>query len=322
MKNPTSPSSDSTKKPEVSSDYSHKKSDSLDFSPFSIPDDSWQSKFQHIFKGIESFTQHISGSRSLQLALVCLLVGISSSAYGIHSLVTDSHLVCQAEDTLAQANQSQGESIDFFDVEASTQSNFLDGIELDSEENSSSDQDSSGSVESGQITVDVSGAIKQPGLYTVPDTNRLGDVIAAAGGLTTQANAQEVAQVLNLASKLADGQKVYIPFSGEDLQSVLQRQAASTSVEAASSKVGTAQSDNDIQSQTEPSPTVTEDSGKAALLSINTASAKELMELKGIGEKRAADIISGRPYDAVTDLLEQGVLTNALFDSLQEFLKL
>jgi competence protein ComEA len=293
----------------------HDNQETLTFSQFSMPDDGWRSKMQSIFVVLRDFTSVILSSRSLQLALLCLFLGLSSSAYGVHTLLSDSHLICQDGDILAQASQTQGENIDFFEV--------AEAAELKNKPELSSRQGESVASEQDTITVDVSGAVKQPGIYSVKRSYRLGDVIAVAGGLTTQANAQEIAQVLNLASRLEDGQKVYIPFTGEELQSVLQRQLQHVSPATVPTTTGnstgpiTQSKNTDVaESDASKSPETT------SKVSINTATAKQLMDLKGIGEKRAADIIAGRPYDAVSDLLERGVLSKALFESLEESLRL
>jgi competence protein ComEA len=293
----------------------HDNQETLTFSQFSMPDDGWRSKMQSIFVVLRDFTSVILSSRSLQLALLCLFLGLSSSAYGVHTLLSDSHLICQDGDILTQASQTQGENIDFFGV--------AEAAELQNKPELSSRQGESVASEQDTITVDVSGAVKQPGIYSVKRSYRLGDVIAVAGGLTTQANAQEIAQVLNLASRLEDGQKVYIPFTGEELQSVLQRQLQHVSPSTVPTTAG-----NSTGSITQPKNTdaAESDASKSpettSKVSINTATAKQLMDLKGIGEKRAADIIAGRPYDAVSDLLERGVLSKALFESLEESLRL
>jgi competence protein ComEA len=55
--------------------------------------------------------------------------------------------------------------------------------------------------------VQISGAVATPGVYDIPSNGRLADVVAAAGGLTNDA---EVAK-LNLAARLGDGEHITIP---------------------------------------------------------------------------------------------------------------
>ena len=50
------------------------------------------------------------------------------------------------------------------------------------------------------ITVDVKGAVKQPGVYELRSDSRVHDAIHKAGGMTADANSQSV----NLAQKLSD----------------------------------------------------------------------------------------------------------------------
>lgn len=291
-------------------------------------DDTWQSKLKEFFAVISRLSAAVGESRSLQVALFCLLFGIASSGYGIHSLFTDSHLICQDGHTLAQSNQGQTQNIEFTgnqiiaEADQSAAGNGVSGV-IDGESREDDAPANFTEVLEDTITVDVSGAVKQPGLHIVPKTHRLGDVIAAAGGLTNQADAQEIAQVLNLASKLTDGQKIYIPFTGEELQKILQRQAplVTSAAVTGSDVAANSNSQQEVTSVLETEQNA-EESEEAMKISINTATAKQLMELKGIGEKRAADIIAGRPYDAVTDLLERGNLTSALFESLKEYLLL
>lgn len=60
------------------------------------------------------------------------------------------------------------------------------------------------------VTVHVAGAVRRPGLVRVSDGDRVGDAIAAAGGMRAGANPDGI----NLAAKLADGQQVVVPRSG------------------------------------------------------------------------------------------------------------
>lgn len=61
------------------------------------------------------------------------------------------------------------------------------------------------------IHVDVAGAVSNPGLYELPANSYTGDAIELAGGYSS---ANE--SCINLAHKLSDGEKVYIPTSEEE----------------------------------------------------------------------------------------------------------
>ncbi|NLY72869.1 MAG: hypothetical protein GX079_04170 [Tissierellia bacterium] len=55
------------------------------------------------------------------------------------------------------------------------------------------------------IQVHLDGEVVNPGLYSIDEATRLGELVALAGGLT------EDAQDINLAEKLLDGEKIIIP---------------------------------------------------------------------------------------------------------------
>lgn len=67
------------------------------------------------------------------------------------------------------------------------------------------------------IIVDVKGAVSQPGVYNLPRGSRAYDAISAAGGLLTNADESR----LNLAARLEDGQVLYVPYVGEDIQTAI-----------------------------------------------------------------------------------------------------
>lgn len=114
---------------------------------------------------------------------------------------------------------------------------------------------------SGEVVVHVTGAVSAPGVYTLPSNARVDDAVRAAGA-TAEADLSQ----LNLAQKLADGQKITVPAIG----------SASTSAGE-----GTA---------TTPADASSDD----ALVNINTASLEELETLPSIGEVRAQAIITYR----------------------------
>ena len=115
-------------------------------------------------------------------------------------------------------------------------------------------------VEQDLITVDVKGAVKSPGIYDLPVGSRVNDAVQKAGGLTEQADSK----ALNLAQKVSDEALVYVPTKGE---------------EAASQQAG---------------PGTASSTSKEKKVNINKASLEEIKQVKGLGGKRAQDIIDHR----------------------------
>lgn len=129
------------------------------------------------------------------------------------------------------------------------------------------------------LYVDVSGAIKKPGLYQLAINSRVADAISLAGGFTDRANKKFLARDLNVATSLSDGMKLYIPFEGEQIN--------------------------------EKEKTV-----NSSKISINNALQKELETLEGIGEKRAEDIINNRPFTKLEELTEKEILTVTMLNKI------
>lgn len=59
----------------------------------------------------------------------------------------------------------------------------------------------------GDVVVDVTGAVRRPGVYRLPTGSRVDDAVKRAGGPTARAGLEAV----NLAARLADGQQVVVP---------------------------------------------------------------------------------------------------------------
>lgn len=131
-----------------------------------------------------------------------------------------------------------------------------------------------------KIKVDVAGAVKDPGVYELPEDGRVEDALNAAEGFSEQVDKDWVAKNLNLAAKLSDGDKLYIPKVGET-SSATNKPAAAASVPPAVGVVSGAET-----------PPV---SGGCDKVNINKASAGTLADcLSGIGESKAQSIIKYR----------------------------
>jgi competence protein ComEA len=125
------------------------------------------------------------------------------------------------------------------------------------------------SGQSGDLVVDVTGAVRRPGVYRMPAGSRVDDAVGRAGGPTGKAELEAV----NLAARLADGQQVVVP----------ERLAAGAAVGAAAA--------------VEDGP-----------ISLGTATVEQLEEIDGIGPVTAGDIVEFRDEHgglAAVDQLDQ-----------------
>jgi competence protein ComEA len=68
------------------------------------------------------------------------------------------------------------------------------------------------------LLVDITGAVNHPGLYRMKRGDRVYDAIAAAGGLTDQA---DPTRLPNLAGRLKDGEQIKVPFARSTAGSVV-----------------------------------------------------------------------------------------------------
>ena len=153
------------------------------------------------------------------------------------------------------------------------------------------------SANMGKIVVDIEGAVEKPGVYELPNDARIQDAMVLAGGLGKDANREWVSRNLNLAAKLRDGGKLYIPSVGEDI----------TTSTISNGNMG---SDRDAGALGESS----------ALININTSSQSELESLPGIGPVTAGKIINGRPYGDISELLSKKVVGNATFEKIKDLI--
>ena len=142
-------------------------------------------------------------------------------------------------------------------------------------------------VEQDFITVDVKGAVKSPGIYDLPLGSRVNDAVQKAGGMTENADSKN----LNLAQKVSDESLVYVP----------------TKEEAANQ-------------ESHSNATSSKESKK---VNINKASLEELKQVKGMGGKRAQDIIDYREskgtFKSVDDLKKVSGIGAKTIEKLKDY---
>lgn len=139
--------------------------------------------------------------------------------------------------------------------------------------------------EKGSLFVDVSGAVLKPGVYGLKVDARIQDALIAAGGLSDEADRDYIAKNINLAQKLQDGVKLYVPRVSEAGGSV---GIAGVSVQ------------------------------EKLKVNINTATGSELDILWGVGPATSEKIIEGRPYSTIEELLTKKAVTQRVFERIKE----
>lgn len=161
------------------------------------------------------------------------------------------------------------------------------------------------------VRVQVSGAVLEPGIYDLSANCRVEEAIAAAGGLTENADSERV----NLVRKVRDGMQIRVPMQKAARTSSTQRgnsKAKSGLGESASGKYGSNKAGSGRNSNMMQS------------VRINSASAGELQQLPGIGPALAQRIVetrnSGR-FTSADDLLRVPGIGKAKLAKLRAYVE-
>ena len=156
-----------------------------------------------------------------------------------------------------------------------------------SEKEEKSQKEKTEEVEQDLITVDVKGAVKSPGIYDLPVGSRINDAVQKAGGLTENADSKSI----NLAQRISDEALVYVPTKEE-----------TTSQETHSNTSNTKENKK---------------------VNLNKASLEELKQVKGLGAKRAQDIIDHREsngkFKSVDELKKVSGIGAKTIEKLKEY---
>ena len=144
-------------------------------------------------------------------------------------------------------------------------------------------------VEEQEIIIHIAGCVEQEGIVKLTKGSRIADAIEKAGGLTSDANINNI----NLAYELKDGQKLYIP-SNIDEEYILAQEGEEFDYEA-------------------------KEDGK---ININTATQTELEELSGIGPSTALKIIEYRnengEFSSIEEIKNVSGIGEAKYEAIQD----
>lgn len=145
------------------------------------------------------------------------------------------------------------------------------------------------SEEKEEIMVHISGAVNKPGILRLDSNKRVIDALDLAGGARDDADLDKI----NLAAKLHDEEKIYIPKIGE-VQGNISSLASSPSSSASSSKIN-----------------------------INSADLNELTKIPGVGEKTAQKILDYRAnnsFSSIEDIKNVPGIGDKKFESMKDYI--
>ncbi len=144
-----------------------------------------------------------------------------------------------------------------------------------------------------KIRVYVCGAVRNPDVYTLDPDVRMIDAVNAAGGFSREAAGEYV----NLAARIEDGQKIYIP-TYEEIEQAPVAENETSGLSAGENPTGT--------------------DGK---VNINSADKATLMTLPGVGESKADKIIDFRQINGGFKTIEDIMLVAGIKEGMYNKIK-
>lgn len=174
-------------------------------------------------------------------------------------------------------------------------------------ENDTNKEESESKDTKEKIIIYIAGAIKNEGVYELDENSRIADCIEKAGGLTEDANLQDI----NLAYMLEDGMKIYIPKNSESNNHDNTESNATT--------------ENDKREVTVKNIENKNSKTQNVKININTATQTELETLPGIGSSTALKIINYRKengkFKSIEDIKNVNGIGDSKYNKIKDMIK-
>lgn len=201
------------------------------------------------------------------------------------------------------------------------------------------------------INVDIKGAIKKPGVYSVKNNAIINDVVKLAGGFKSNAYKNGI----NLSKKVADEMVIYVYTKNEIAEQKKENSNTNSTTTNSNSDTNSnkspvnndicspktyditdcidsknsiidsksdAKNENTNQDVKDNTPSKEDRDKTNKLVNINTASLEELMTITGIGESKAKAIISYREengnFQDITCITNVSGIGEALFAKIKD----
>lgn len=183
-------------------------------------------------------------------------------------------------------NDSKDDAKEFLKINTA---GIIDNKEKSLDENTKELEIEKATKESEEIMVHISGAVNSPGILRLDSSKRVVDALDLAGGARDDADLDRV----NLAARLHDEEKIYIPKVGEVQENM------TTLVSSPSS------------------------SGPTSKININSADLSELTKIPGVGEKTAQKILDYRAnnsFSSIEDIKNVPGIGDKKFESMKDYI--
>jgi len=161
-------------------------------------------------------------------------------------------------------------------------------------------------TDKNKIVIYITGEVKQEGVYELDEDSRISDAIEKAGGTKENADLSQI----NLAYKIEDGMRIYIPKKGELVQD-------KEKIEDKTQEILTGKS-TDITNTTSVNTNLsTNKKSKTDIekINLNKATQTELETLPGIGPSTAEKIIAYRKENGNFKKIEDIMNVNGIGES-------
>ena len=160
-------------------------------------------------------------------------------------------------------------------------------------------------IKEEKVTVDIKGAVLNPGIYTLDNNKRVFDAITIAGGLLDNSDTENI----NMSLKLTDEMVIIVPFKEEKQNSVEDKEHLNNG--------------NNIENDAMVSHNKNTNNEK---VSINKANKEDLMTLEGIGETKALAIINYRKehgnFKSISELQNVKGIGKSIFEKIKDNIEL
>lgn len=196
------------------------------------------------------------------------------------------------------------EQAEITDIEDNEKTKNLHNTTIENNENIKNKE--TNKTNKNKIVIYIIGEVKQEGVYELDEDSRISDAIEKAGGTKENADLSQI----NLAYKIEDGMRIYIPQKGELVQN-------KEKIEDKTQEIVTGKS-TDITTSTQVNSNLsTNKKSKTDIekININKATQTELETLPGIGPSTAEKIIAYRKENGNFKNIEDIMNVNGIGES-------